>query len=127
MHEQYVKSKGLKKVTSKPQDQTPKCNCRKKAERSMDRNCQVNDMVYKCDMTRPLLKNVYLGLAEGEWKSLLSNHKVSSKHKRYSDKTTLSSYMWHLKSVSSETPNLKWAVLRCILPYTNCSEIPCAS
>ena len=27
--------------------------------------------------------------------------------------------MWHLKSVSSETPNLKWSVLRCVPPYSN--------
>ena len=34
----------------------------------------------------------------------------------------LSSYMWHLKSVSSETPNLKWSVLRYVPPYSNISN-----
>ena len=29
-------------------------------------NCQVNNVIYKCDVTRPLPKKVYLGLAEGE-------------------------------------------------------------
>ena len=58
-----------KKVLLKPCDQTPKCNCGKKAECPMEENCQVNDVVYKCDITRSLWKNVYLGLAEGEWKS----------------------------------------------------------
>ena len=29
--------------------------------------------------------------------------------------------MWHLRSVSSETPNFKWSVLRCI-PYSNISK-----
>ena len=80
-----------KKVTSKPRDQRPKCNCRKKAECPMEVNCQVNDVVYKREVARPLPKKVYLGLAEGEWKSR---------------KTALSSYMWHLKKVSSETSNL---------------------
>ena len=47
-----------------------------------------------------------LGLAEEEWK----NHKLSFKQERYSSKTRLSSYVWHLKSVSSETPKLKWSV-----------------
>ena len=42
------------------------------------------------------------------------NHKVSFIHERYSNKTTLSSSMWHLKSVSSETPHLKWSVFRCV-------------
>ena len=110
------------KVTSKPHNQRPKCNHRKKAECPMEGNCQVNDVVYKCDVTRPLLKQVYLELAEGEWKSHLYNHKLSFKHKRYSNKTTLSSYMWHFKSVSSETPNLKWSVLRCVPPYPNISK-----
>ena len=30
--------------------------------------------------------------------------------------------MWHMKSVSSETPNLKWSVLRCVPPYSNISK-----
>ena len=88
----------------------------------MEGNCQVNNVVYKCDVTRPLPKKMYLRLAEGEWKSRFCNHKLSSKHKRYSNKTTLSSYTWHLKSVSSETLNLKWSVLRCIPPYSNISN-----
>ena len=111
-----------KKIISKPYDQRPKCSCRKKAEYPMEGNCQVNNVVYKCDVTRPLPKKVYLGHAEGEWKSRFYNHKLLFKHKRYSNKTTLSSYMRHLKSVSSETPNLKWSVLRCASPYPNISK-----
>ena len=80
-----------KKVTSKPRDQAPKCNCRIKAECPMEGNCQVNDVVYKCDVTRPLPEKVYLGLAEEEWKISFYNHKLSFKHKRYSNKTALSS------------------------------------
>ena len=110
------------KVTSKPRGERSKCNCRKKAECPMEGNCQVNNVVYKCDVTRPLPKKMYLRLAEGEWKSRFCNHNLSSKHKRYSTKTTLSSYTWHLKSVSSETLNLKWSVLRCIPPYSNISN-----
>ena len=30
--------------------------------------------------------------------------------------------MWHLKSVLSEPPNLKWCVLRCVPPYSNISK-----
>ena len=85
-----------KKVTLKPRDQTAKCNCRKKAECPMEGDCQVNDVVCKCDVTRPLPKKV-LGLAEEEWKSHFYNYKLSFKHKRYSSKTLISSYMWHLK------------------------------
>ena len=111
-----------KKVALKPHDQRPKCNCRKKGQCPTEENCLVNDVVYKCDLTRPLPKKVHLGLAEGEWKSHFYKHKLSFKHKRYSTKTTLSSYMLHLKIVSSETPNLKWSVLRCVPPYSNISK-----
>ena len=75
-------------------------------------NCEVNGVVYKCDVTRPLPKKVYFGLAEGEWKSRFYNQKLPFEHKRYSNKTALSSYMWHLRSVSSEILNLQWSVLR---------------
>ena len=64
----------------------------------------------------------YLELAEGEWKSCFCNHKLSFKNKVYPNKTTLSSYVWHLKSVSVETSNLKWSVLRCISLYSNISK-----
>ena len=87
----------------------------------MEGNCQVNNVIYKCDVKRPLPKKVYLGLAEREWNRLY-NYMLSFKHKRYSNRTTLSSYIWHLKSVSSETPNLKWFVLRCVPPYSDISN-----
>ena len=88
----------------------------------MEEKCQVNNVVYKCDVTRPLPKKLYLGLAKGEWRSCLYNHNLSFKHKRYSYETTFSSYIWHLESVSGETPNLNWSVLRCVLPYSNISK-----
>ena len=83
------------------------------AEKKSEGNCQVNNVVYKCDVTRPLSKKVYLRLAEVEWKSRFYNHKLSFKHKRCSNKAKLSSYMWHL------TLNLNWSVLRCIPPHWN--------
>ena len=57
-----------------------------------------------------------------EWRSRFYNHQLSFKHKRYSNKTTLSSHMWYLESVSSETTNLKWSILRCVPPYSNISK-----
>ena len=37
-----------------------------KKECTREGNCQINNVVRKCDVTKPLLKKVYLGLAEGE-------------------------------------------------------------
>ena len=88
----------------------------------MEGNCQVNNVFYKCDVARPLPKKLYVGHAEGESKSRFHNHKLSFKHKRYSNKTTPSSYAWHLKRVSSETTNLKWSCFRSVPPYSNISK-----
>ena len=90
------------------------------AEKS--RNSHVNDAVYKCDITRPLPKKVSLGLLEGEWKSPFYKYKLLFKHKRYSNKTTLSSYKLHLKGASSETSNLRWSVFRWVPKYPNISK-----
>ena len=66
----------------------------------MGANFQVNDVIYKCNVARPLPKKVYLRLAEGEWKIRFYNHKLPFKPKKCSNKTNLSSYLRHLKSVS---------------------------
>ena len=58
----------------------------------------------------------------GRMKEPFHNHKLSFKHKRYSNKATFPSCMLHLKSVSSEKPNLKWSVLRCVPPYSDISK-----
>ena len=71
---------------------------------------------------RKVFKKVYLRLAEEKWKSRFYNHKLSFKDKRYSNKTTLLSYMCHLKSISSKTTNFKWSILRCVPPYSNISK-----
>lgn len=55
-----------KKVTSKPLDETLKCNRRKKPECPMKGNSQVNAVVYRWDVTRSISKKFNLGLEEGE-------------------------------------------------------------
>ena len=107
-----------KKVTSKPRDQRPKCNCRKKYAKW---NRTIKLMTQFINVTQQYQKNFGLAM-EGEWKSRYYNHKLSLKHNRYSNMTTFSSYMWHLKSVSSETPDLKWSALRCVPRYSNTSK-----
>ena len=71
----------------KPQDQD--AIAENLAECPMEGNCEVNDVVYKCEITRPLPRKWYLELAEGKYKSLFYNHELSFKHKRYANKTTV--------------------------------------
>ena len=46
------------------------CNCRIKEECPMDRKCQTNDRVYECLVMSPELRQIYLRLAEEEWKKI---------------------------------------------------------
>ena len=48
----YSCMNNMSKIIKGHSDQRPKCNYRKKAECPMEGNCLVNDVVYKCDITR---------------------------------------------------------------------------
>ena len=82
----------------------------------MDNKCKTTNAVYDCSITSPELREIYFGLADGEWTKRYFNHKKSFSHKRYSHKVTLSSYVWYLKETLDVTPNLKWSVVRCATP-----------
>ena len=58
----------------------------------MDGKYQTKNSVYDYRVTSPEPQKTY----------------YSFNHKRYSQETTLSSYVWHLKETLDETPNLKW-------------------
>ena len=57
----------------------------KKANCPMEGNGEINDIVYKCDVTKRLPKKVYLGLAERERKSRFYNQNLSFTHQRYTN------------------------------------------
>ena len=60
-----------KKVTSKPHDQNAKMQLQEKAKCPMEGNCEVNDVVYKCDVTKPLPKKSVSWASRGRMKELL--------------------------------------------------------
>ena len=89
------------KVTSKPRGQKPKCNCRKKTVFPMDSNCQVNDIVNKCDLQRD----------NGRVTSITINYHLDTIGIPICNTFTFydaleKRFKW----------NLKWSVLRCIPP-----------
>ena len=57
----------------------------KKANCLMEGNGEVNDIVYKGDVTKRLPKKVYLGLTERERKSRFYNQNLSFTHQRYTN------------------------------------------
>ena len=61
-------------------------------------------IVYKCTAcTIRQLKKVYLGLTEGEFETCYYKHLQSFRTKSYPNTTTLSSYVWEVKTKQNET------------------------
>ena len=67
----------------------------KKNERSLNGNCKVQNVIYKCAVsaTQTFKQRVYLGIAEGNWKQRLYNHRQFFKDKKHKNNTALSSYL----------------------------------
>ena len=104
-----------KKVPSKPLDQTPKCNWRKIAEYPIEGSCQVNGVIYKCDVTRPLSKKCIFDLLR---KNARTASITTSSHSNTRD-TPIGQ---HFQITVALEKGLKWPVLRCMPPYSNISK-----
>ena len=72
----------------------------KKANCPMEGNDEINDIVYKCDVTKRLPKKVYLGLAERERKSRFYNQNLSFTHQRYSNITCDTCKVFQLQNLT---------------------------
>ena len=84
-----------RKVSINIEKQTNPCYCRNKNECPLNKNCKVQNVIYKCtaSATQTFKQRVYLGIAEENWKQQLYNHKQSFKEKAHKNDTTLSSYL----------------------------------
>ena len=111
-------------VSNKKEKQTNPCNCRNKNECPLNGNCKVQSVIYKCTVsaTQTFKQRVYLGIAEGNWKQRLYNHRQSFKDKRHKNDTTLSSYLWNLKENHNQIPKLTWSIVRFAPGYSNISK-----
>ena len=93
------------------------------AECPMEGNCEVNDVVYKCQITRPIPRKWYLGIVGGKYNSRFYNHKLSFKHKNMSIRQHIQVICGTWKVFQVKTQNLEKSVLRWILPYSNIWDI----
>ena len=75
-------------------------------------------------MTKNNVKKIYLGVSERELKkNWYYNHEQSFRNENYNYSTTLSTYLWSIKSTSEEqNVNLNWEVMRQAAPYSNISK-----
>ena len=86
-------------------------------------DCRKESIVYKCTAcTIRQLKKVYLGLTEGEFKTRYYKHSKSFRTKSYPNSTTLSSYVWVVKTDQNETPNLNWEIVWSVPAYSNITK-----
>ena len=67
-------------------------------------------------------QRVYLGIAEGNWKQRLYNHRKSFKDKKHKNDTALSSYLWDLTENRNQIPKLTCSIVRFAPGYSNISK-----
>ena len=103
------------------QKQTNPGNFRNKNKCPLNWNCKVQNVIYKCTVsaTQTFKQRVYLGIAEGNWKQRLYNHRQSFKDKKNKNDTALSSYSQDLERNHNQILKLTWSVVRFAPGYSN--------
>ena len=118
----FISSHNKKLLNSHARNIKP-CKCRNKHNCPLNGQCQVQDIIYKCvASTSRNPDKTYLGTAEGDFKMRYNNHTKSFRHKRYSNDTTLSKYIWDTKEKYNEVPTLKWSIVKFVPAYSNISK-----
>ena len=111
------------KLTNTEVRQQLACNCRVKSDCPLKGNCRKEGIVYKCTAwTIWQLKKLCLGLTEGEFKTRYYKNSKSFWTKSYPNSTTLSSYVWEVKTDQNETPNLNWEIVWSVPAYSNIAK-----
>ena len=95
------------------------CNCRDKDNCPMDNKCLTDSVVYRADITASgsvQETKFYIGLTSGSFKQRFSAHKTSFTHEKYKDATSLSTYIWQLKSKGADY-SIRWSIVRKVKSY----------
>ena len=95
------------------------CNCRNKDNCPMDNKCLTDSVVYRADITASgsvQETKFYIGLTSGSFKQRFSAHKTSFTHEKYKDATSLSTYIWQLKSKGADY-SITWSIVRKVKSY----------
>ena len=110
-----------KNLSNKKEKQTN--SCKLIHECPLNENCKAQNIIYKCTVsaTQTFKQCAYLGIAEGNWKQHLYNHRQSFKDKKHKN-DTLSSYLWDLKENHKQILELTWSIVRFAPGYLNISK-----
>ena len=99
--------------------------CHDKNVCPLNGNCRTQNIIYRCTSpTKNNVKNVYL--SDSEWgfkKNWFYNHQQLMWNKNYTKSTTLTTYLWGIKSTSEQqNVNLSWEIIGQADPHTNTSK-----
>ena len=112
---------------TKPLSTTKPCNCLKKNPCPLSGECLSTNVVYQAtvNQTQTDIEENYVGLTADPFKLRFGNHKKSFKHENYSSESTLSSYIWKLKSENINY-NISWKIIdrgKSFSPITNICQL----
>ena len=113
-------SKHNTRIIRKSQPQvtnTTSCNCRNKETCPLQNKCMSKDIVYKATITTCNTNDTkhYIGMTSNTFKEPFRNHIKSFNHKKYSNETELSKYVWHLKENNKDYISYTGGSKRCNL------------
>ena len=95
-------------------------NCRKKDQFPLGNNCLSTSLAYNARVTteEDTTRKNYTGLTEGTIKQRHTQHKLSSRHRKYAKSTELSKHIWKLK-VDKKDYAIKWSIITSASPHNN--------
>ena len=102
---------------------TTSCNCRNKETCPLQNKCMSKDIVYKATISTCNTNDTkhYIGMTSNTFKERFRNHIKSFNHKKYSNETELSKYVWHLKENNTDY-TIKWSIIKNSISYTGGSK-----
>ena len=83
--------------------------------------CKASSIIYNAQVTTNNATKNYIGLTEGTFKQRFSQHKATFKHRKYTNSTELSKYIWKLRD-NNQDFNIKWTIISRARPYNNISK-----
>ena len=119
-------SKHNTRIIRKSQPQvinTTNCNCRNKETCPLQNKCMSKDVVYKATISACNTNDTkrYMGMTSHTFKERFRNHMKSFNHKKNSNETELSKYVWHLKENNTDF-TIKWSIIKNSISYTGGSK-----
>ena len=94
------------------------CNCNRGLPCPVDGKCLTRDVLYKATVAADQEPNMeYFGLTATEFKTRYNNHTSSFRNEQYSQATTLSSYVWKMKT-QGKNPLVTWQIVKVVPSFT---------